>query len=388
MAISTAIVAISSPLLGAMADRASLRKRLLIIYCYIGVICTIGLRWVGPGEVMFGSLLFIIANFGFAGGNVFYNAFIVDVSRRESFGRVSGIAWASGYIGGGLCLILTLFMLRYPQKIGFPEGTFDVGDCMLVAGLWWGIFALPTMFWLRERRIPERSGSLSGLTREGFRSVVRTFREVKRYRQLFRFLVAYLIFNDGIETVIIMASIFGAQVVGMSPDELVLYFIMVQGAAFVGSMLFGRLADWIGNRATLLFTITVWLAIVIWAYRLGWLVGLREDYYILGAVAGLVLGGSQSVARSMQASFTPRDRSAEFFGFYALSGRAASVIGPLIYGTAIYITGSVQRGILSLAVFFIIGGWLLLKVNEAAGIDAVETEQGTPPDPATQTPLN
>ncbi len=370
VALSTAIVAVSSPLLGAMADRAGWRKRFLVIYCYFGVAATVSLMWVGAGDVWLGAVLFICANLGFAGGNVFYNAFIVDVSRRESFGRVSGVAWGLGYLGGGLCLVLNLIMLQRPQLLGFPEGTFDVGDCLIVAGLWWGLFALPTMLLLKERRRVGERLSLVSLTAEGWRRLGRTFREMRRYRQLVRFLIAYLIFNDGIETVIIMAAIFGAEVVGMSAGELVGYFIMIQGTALVGSLIFGWLADRIGNRRTLLISLVVWLAVVIWAYALGWFIDLRTDFYIIGILAGLVLGGSQSAARAMQASFTPPRQSAEFFGFYAVSGRFSSIFGPLIYGGAILLVGGVKPAILVLGLFFIIGGALLIGVNEAEGIRA------------------
>ena len=370
VAISTAIVAISSPILGAMADQASLRRRMLIFYCYLGVFFTIGLSWVDAGDILLGSVIFIIANFGFAGGNVFYNAFLLDVSHRKSLGRVSGIAWGLGYLGGGLCLALNLIMLNKPHWLGFPDGTFDVGDCMIVAGCWWGLFALPTMLWLRDKKPTEPGISLTKLARDGWHRISNTLREVRRYKQLVRFLIAYLIFNDGIETIIIMATPFGAQVVGMEVSELVAFFIMIQATAFVGSLFFGWLADKIGNRKTLLITIFVWIIVVGWAYRIGWLVGVREDYYIIGILAGLVLGGSQSAARSMQALFTPSDRSAEFFGFYAVSGRFSSILGPLIFFWIILITGGIREGILSLGIFFLIGGAILWSVNEKEGMTA------------------
>lgn len=370
VAFSTAIVAVSSPLLGAIADQAGLRKRMLVVFCYFGVAATIGLSWVGEGDLVLACIIFLFANLGFAGGNVFYNAFLLDVSERKSFGRISGLAWGFGYLGGGLCLVLNLIMLQKPQLLGFAEGSFDIGDCIIVAGIWWGIFALPTSLWLKDRGRPERRASLVELTVLGWRRLTRTFREVRRYRQLVRFLIAFLIFNDGVETVIIMASIFGAEVVGLSIGELIGFFIMVQATGLIGSLFFGWLADIITNKRALMITLVMWIGVVAWAFQLGWLTDMRLEFYLLGIVAGLAMGGSQAISRSMQAAFTPRDRSAEFFGFWALSGRFASIFGPLFYGGAILLTGSVRSGILILGLFFIVGGIILYRVDETEGIQA------------------
>jgi len=370
VAISTAVVVVLSPFFGAMADQAGLRKRLLVTCCYIGVAATITLSIIGEGDILTGSIIFMIANFGFAAGNVFYNAFLLDVSKRETFGKVSGLAWGLGYLGGGLCLILNLIMLERPQLLGFPEGAFDVGDCMIVAGVWWGLFALPTCIWLKDRDRPERKPSLIEMTIAGCKRLGRTFSEIRRYRQLIRFLIAYLLFNDGIETVIIMASIFGAIEVGMSAGAIVGFFIMVQAAALSGAFLFGWIADWFGNRNTLLVTLVIWFGVVVWAFFLGWFTDTKTEFYIIGVLAGMAMGGSQTTARALQASFTPRDQSAEFFGFWAISGRFASIFGPLIYGAAILATGGVRSGILALGLFFIAGGVVLWCVDEVEGVQA------------------
>ncbi|MBT3232607.1 MAG: MFS transporter [Calditrichaeota bacterium] len=368
VAFSTAIVAITSPLLGAMADQAHRRKRMLLVYCYLGVAGTICLSFANSGDILFASFFFILANLGFAGGNVFYNAFLLDVSSRKSFGMISGLSWGLGYLGGGLCLLLNLIMLKNPQLLGFPEGYFTVGDCMIVAGIWWGVFAIPTMIWLKDKPVVNPVLSLRKLTRVGWERIGNTIREIRKYKQLVRFLIAYLIFNDGIETIIIMASIFGAQVVGLETKELITFFIIIQATGFVGSLLIGWISDKIGNKRTLLISLSVWLVIVAWAYKIGWLFDARQDFLIIGILTGFVMGGSQTVSRAMQAAFTPKDRSAEFFGFYAVSGRFASVLGPLVYGTVIMLTGGVQKAILSIGAFFLIGGIVLWFVDEKEGI--------------------
>jgi len=373
VAASMAIVALSSPLLGAMADRAGWRRRLLIIYCLFGVACTCALAPMGHGDLVLASLLFIGANLGFSGGNVFYNAFLPDLGTPQTYGRISGAAWGFGYLGGGLCLVLNLIMLQNPELLGFPAGSFGVGSCVLVSGIWWGLFAIPSMVWLKENTATTTQITLRQKAREAWTEVSQTLRHVRRYKHLFRFLIAYLIFNDGIETTIVTASIFGSEVVGLNTKELVVFFIMIQGMAFIGSLIFGWLADRIGNKNSLMLSLGVWLGVVIWAFNLGWWIGMKEEYYIIGVITGLVMGGSQSAARSLQALFTPRKHSAEFFGFFSLSGRFANVFGTAIYGLAIVITGGVKPAILTLGLFFIVGGILLHFVDEREGERAATT---------------
>ena len=282
---------------------------------------------------------------------------------------MSGLGWALGYIGGGALLAINLVMLKYPEVIGFREGSFSVQDCFLSVSLWWFVFSLPTFFLLKERaqRIslpPEKS-----YFREGYLRLRHTLGRIRTFRELMKFLAAFLIYNEGIETVIIMASIFGANVLKMETGEIILFFLMVQGIAFLGSLAFGFLADAIGNKRTVMISLVIWSLIVVWAFRLGVIWDPKTEYWILGVLTGIVLGGSQAASRSLQGIFTPDANSAEFFGFFAVSGKFASVFGPLIYGILIAITGSVQSGILSVLLFFIAGGILLWTVDEKKGME-------------------
>jgi len=368
LSLSMALSAVLSPFLGAVADSSGMKKRFLMIFCYTAVLFTGLLYFVHAGDYWMGATLFIIANIGFSGGNVFYNAFLPEISTRGNIGRVSGMGWAWGYIGGGTLLALNLVMLQYPEKIGFPAGAFTVQDCFLSVALWWLIFSAPTFVFVKERgKGTDPSRRLS--FRAGYRRLKHTFQQIRTFRELTTFLVAFLIYNDGIETVIVMASIFGAEVLGMQTHELILFFLMIQGIAFLGSLVFGWLADAIGNKRTILITLGVWSLIVIWAFQLGLFWDRKTEFWVLGVLVALVLGGSQAASRSLQGLFTPEANSAEFFGFFAVSGKFASVFGPLIYGILVAVTGDVQSGILSVLIFFLAGMAILWTIDEKKGME-------------------
>jgi UMF1 family MFS transporter len=369
VALSMAISAVLSPFLGAVADASASKKRFLMVFCYTAILFTGLLYFVHEGNYWRGAVFFIIANLGFAGGNVYYNAFLPEISTDENIGRISGLGWALGYIGGGALLAINLMMLKYPEWFGFQTGYFTVQDCFFSVAIWWFVFSLPTFLLLRERAQKSSLSSEEGYFKEGYRRLKHTFHRVKTFRELTKFLIAFLIYNDGIETVIVMASIFGAEVLGMETGEIILFFLMIQGIAFLGSLMFGFLADAIGNKKAVMISLGIWSLIVIWAFQLGILWDPKTEYWILGVLAGIVMGGSQAASRSLQGIFTPDANSAEFFGFFAVSGKFASVFGPLLYGILIAITGSVRSGILSVLPFFIVGMAILWTVNEKKGLE-------------------
>ena len=369
VSLSMALSAIFSPFLGAVADASNSKKRFLMAFCFAGVLFTGLLYLVHAGDYWMGAIFFIIANIGFAEGNVFYNAFLPEISNEQNIGRLSGLGWALGYIGGGALLAINLIMLKYPEWLGFPRGYFSVQDCFFSVALWWLIFSLPTFLFLKERSegsLPRIEGSYF---LEGYRRLKHTFRRVKTFRELTKFLIAFLIYNDGIETVIVMASIFGAEVLGMETGEIILFFLMIQGIAFVGALIFGFLADAIGSKRTVMISLGIWSLIVLWAFQLGIIWDPKTEYWILGVLVAIVLGGSQAASRSLQGIFTPDANSAEFFAFFGVSGKFASIFGPLIYGILIAITGSVRSGVLSVLLFFVIGMAILWTVNEKKGME-------------------
>jgi MFS transporter, UMF1 family len=367
LSLSMAVTAVLSPFLGAVADASASKKRFLMAFCYMAILFTALLYFVHPGNYWRGAAFFLLASIGFEGSLVYYNAFLPEISDDQNIGRISGLGWALGYIGGGALLALNLIMLQYPGWLGFSPGTFTVQDCFLSVAFWWAIFSLPTFLFLKERAAKPILKSGESYLTQGYHRLRATLRQIRSFRELTKFLAAYLIYNDGIETVIVMASIFGAEVLKMETGEIIQFFLMIQGIAFLGSLLFGYMADAIGNKKTILISLTFWSLIVVWAFALGVVWDPKTEYWILGVLAGLVMGGSQAASRSLQGVLTPEANSAEFFGFFAISGKFASVFGPLIYGILIALTGSVQSGILSVLAFFLVGMAILWTVDEEKG---------------------
>ena len=368
VSISMLLVVISAPILGAAADYIKGKKKFLFVFCLVGVMATGLLYFIRTGDYIGGAVLFIIANYAFAGGNVFYNALLIDISHPDDMGKISGWGWGLGYLGGGLCLLLNLVMLQNPGLFGFEE--IKVHSTFPVVAAWWLVFSIPLFLWVKESDVKNVITEKKELFVAGFIRFKETLKEIKHYRQLVKFLFAYLFFNEGIETVIISASIFGAAEIGMDTAQLIIFFLVVQGSAFIGSLIFGYIVDMIGNRKALLISIVIWSGIVLWARFIGASGNPIGEYYILGVLAGSVMGGSQSAARSLQGLFTPVDKGAEFFGFFAVCGKFAAMFGPAVYGTAVVITGNMRSGILVLLGFFVLGGLLLYFVDEEEGIKA------------------
>ena len=376
-AASMFLVAASSPVLGVMADFTGRKKPLLGAYALLGCLATALMVTVDAGEWFWGGLLFVIAQFGFSGANIFYNALLIDIAEPEDYGKISGIGWAWGYIGGGLLLLVNLLMLKSPEILGFPSGTFSLGDCFFSVAIWWVVFSVPLFLVVREVRVTAIRRP-TNLVKESWRILGTTLRKVKRLPEFGKFFIAFLIYNDGVETVIIMASVFGDQELHMGNDELILFFLMIHGVAFLGALFFGWLVERIGNRRTILISLAVWSLILIWAWGLGWLGDAHKEYWVLGVIVALVLGGTQAASRSLQAYLIPPKHASEFFSFFGISGKFASAAGPLIYGLAILLTGSLRIAILTLLFFFIIGFIVLWKVNEKTGREqaiAFETEE-------------
>jgi UMF1 family MFS transporter len=369
-ALAMILVAVSAPILGALSDLSGRKKEFLGAYTLLGCVATALMMTVDAGEWIWGGTLFVLAQLGFAGAIVFYNALLIDISDPEDYGKVSGIGWAWGYIGGGLLLLINLFMLKLPQ--GAPFAPFSLGYCFLSVAIWWSIFSLPLFLGVRQSQ-PSAFPYTQGRLKESWRVLSKTLRRIKRLPELAKFFFAFLIYNDGVETVIIMAAVFGDQELRMGNDELILFFLMIQGVAFFGALFFGWLVERIGNRRSILISLVVWCFILVWAWQLGWFGNARKEYWALGVLTALVMGGTQTASRSLQAFLIPPAHASEFFSFFGISGKFTSAIGPLVYGLAILLTGSLRIAILTLLLFFVVGFIILWLVKEKEGRDQAIT---------------
>jgi len=355
VSLSMLLVGLSAPLLGAMADYTRTKKHFMMFFCYLSVLFT-GLLWfVRPGDVWMGFALFVVANFGFNASNVFYNAFLPEICRREEMGRVSGLGWGVGYVGGLLALLSALGLVRGNVSRVYP-----------VIALFFGLFATITFILLRERR--NEDPSTLNYVRIAVHRLRTTFANIRRMRELVKYLISYLIYNDGITTIIAFASIYGGKRFGMKLDDLVYYFIIANVTSIIGAFIFGYVLDFIGAKRTITLTLVIWSGVVLWAY----FCRSAAEYYFVGALAGIAIGASQSSSRTMLALLTPDSKMTEFFGFYAFSGKLAAIFGPLIYGEIDRMSSSDRLPILSVLVFIVVGGVLLQSVNERRGRVAAE----------------
>lgn len=348
--ISMTLVAITAPILGAVADYSRSKKKLLFFNCYLTVIFTALLYFVKPGQIGLGMTLFIIANFGFNSANVFYDAFLPEICSPQDIGKVSGYGWALGYIGGLVALLVSLVLVKYNVRFVFPA-----------IALHFFAFSLFTFFWLKEFQRPSKR---SNYYRIAWMRVSHSLQNIYRQPQLLRYIISYFIYNDGITTVIVFASIYGITRFGMTTKEMIIYFILAQFTSILGSAVFGWITDRLNVKLSLSIALLIWIAVVGWAF----FCTSATMYYGVGLLAGLAIGSSQANSRTMLSLLTPTQHQAEFFGFYTLTGRLSSIIGPLLYGWIANRYGDIRYSVLSLLIFFILGWIILQSVNLRDGI--------------------
>lgn len=362
---SMVLVAVTAPFLGAVADYYSSKKRFLFYSCYGGVACTAMLFMVKPGDVWLAVTFYVLSNLGLELSMGFYNGFLPELTSPKNVGRVSGFGWALGYVGGVACLLLCLAILERPNWFGLVTTDYlPVRTTLLFVAVWWGLFSIPIFCWLKEKTRRDETCERISYLKAGFRRLELTFRKVNQLGELVKFLIAFLIYNDGIQTVIVMATVFGATELGMPQGELIRCFIAIHIAAFVGALGFGVMAD----RWTIKSSIHSGL--FVWTTAVFYVLFIHEiwEFWVLAIAVGFVLGGVQASSRALFARFTPATSSAEFFGFFATSGKFASILGPALFAFITDLTGMVRAGVASVVVFFIVGWVLFYYVDEEKGI--------------------
>lgn len=364
VSITALIIAVASPLLGALADRGGYRKLFFLITVIVCVVATVALYRVVPGEVMLALALFIVANVAFEFSEVFYNAFLPDLAPPERIGWVSGLGWSLGYIGGLLALAVALVTLIQPEQpwFGFSK---DLGENIratnLVVAVWLAVFTIPMLLWVHEDKSRVSRGG--GIVAASFAQLMRTFSEVRKYRHMVRFLVARLLYNDGLVTVFAFGGIFAAETFGFTLQQVLVFGIVINLAAGIGAFGMGYLDDRIGGKRTIIIS----LFGLIGATVLAMLATSQAAFWVAGILIGIFAGPNQSASRSLMARFVPDDMENEFFGFFAFSGKLTAFLGPLMLGVLTAWSGSQRVGVSAVIVLLIAGMVLLFSVDEREG---------------------
>jgi UMF1 family MFS transporter len=358
-ALSTLLVIFAAPLLGAAADEAGLKARFLTLFSLLSIAASACLALIGPGMVVAGMALFVAANSTFQVGNVFYHAFLPELAPTTKLSRISGYGWALGYVGAIVAVLAVSPLLAgglTPANLPLLRLAFPLQAALFL------LFALPAFIVLPRGEPGHPLGR--AFLRAGLSRLGATWRGVRELSQLTRYLVAYVLYNDGLNTVLYFSIIYAADTLGLTMRQLVPLYIMVQTAGIVGALLFGRLGDRLGIKPTLLATLVLWLAVLVAA----WMAESQVFFTAVAVSAGLLIGSTQALSRAMMALLTPPGRSAEFFSFYGVSGRVSAAAGPLLFGLVSYLCGSQRPAILSVAAFFLAGLLLLLRVDVERGI--------------------
>ena len=358
------------PIVGGIADRIKSRNGLLAVFAYIGSISTMFLYFVKDGRYALGAFLLIIANISFGAALVVANSYLQDLATPDKRDTVSSRGWAFGYAGGGLLLLLNLVLYAGYESFGVTQGE-AVRISLMSAGVWWAIFTIITVRGLRTLNRPVGAVGSQALT-VGFKELKVTLKDVRKYPETLKFLIAYLFYNDGIQTVIAISGTYAILELKLTEISLVFAILLVQITALIGALLLGRLSNSIGAKKVILLTLVIWTVMVIITYALP--AGQQNPYLIIAAGIGFVLGGSQALSRSLYSQVIPRSREAQYFSFYEISERGTSWLGTFAFGVAFGLTGSYRQSVLLIIAFFIVGGLLLLRVNIRQAI----TESGNP----------
>lgn len=358
------------PIVGGIADRIKSRNGLLAVFAYIGSISTICLYFVKDGRFALGAFLLIVANISFGAALVVANSYIPDLASPDKRDAVSSRGWASGYAGGGLLLILNLILYAGYESFGVTQAE-AVRISLMSAGIWWALFTIVTVRGLRTLNRPVGAVGSEALT-VGFKELKTTIKDVRKYPETLKFLIAYLFYNDGIQTVIAISGTYAILELKLTEISLVIAILIVQVTALIGALLLAKLSDKIGSKKVILLTLLIWTLMVVITYALP--AGQQNPYLAIAAGIGFVLGGSQALSRSLYSQVIPRAREAQYFSFYEISERGTSWLGTLAFGIAFGLTGSYRQSVLLIIAFFVIGGLLLLRVNIRQAI----TESGNP----------
>jgi UMF1 family MFS transporter len=372
-----ACMALLAPVLGAVADYAGIKKKMLGAFLGVGVLATACMYFVNRGDWLLALALFVLAEIGVSGSFVFYDSLLPHVARAGEADRLSSTSYALGYLGGGLLLALNLAWIQWPGAFGLPsgdgaadaQGTLPQRLAFVSVAVWWVVFSIPLFRKVREpaRQLEPDEQPGANPLHVAYQRLGETFREVRGYRQACLLLVAFLFYSDGISTIYRMAAIYGTEI-GIEPQWLMVSILVVQFVGIPFAILFGLIADKVGSKPAIFLGLIVYLVITIWGYFMR----TAGDFLLLAILVGVVQGGTQALSRSLFASLTPKHKSAEFFSLFALGEKIAGVFGPAVFALAGMMAGSSRYAIISVVLFFILGGAILYFVDVAKGQRAAQ----------------
>ncbi|MEV6654608.1 MFS transporter [Streptomyces sp. NPDC051219] len=362
---SVILAVLIMPLVGAMADRTGRKKPLLAAAAYVGAAATAGMFFLDGHRYLLGGFLLVVANASLAVSMVLYNAYLPQIAEPDERDSVSSRGWAFGYTSGALVLVLNLVLFQGHDWFGISEGT-AVRICLASAGVWWGAFTVIPLRRLRDRAVARDGGPVP--VGQGWRQLIATLKDMRRHPLTLSFLLAYLVYNDGVQTVISQASVYGSEELGLEQSTLIVAVLLVQVLAVAGALGMGRLARTYGAKRTILGSLAAWTLTLAAGYFLP--AGAPVWFFVLAAAIGLVLGGSQALSRSLFSHLVPRGKEAEYFSAYEMSDRGMSWLGPLVFGLTYQVTGSYRDAIISLVIFFALGFVLLARVPVRRAVEA------------------
>ena len=373
--VALAIIALASPILGAYADVAGAKKRMLAVFMALGVLTTAAMFFIGEGDWRLALSLFVISNIGISGSFVFYDSLLPHIAADSEMDQVSSAGYALGYLGGGLLLVINLLWIMRPGWFGLRDAAMASRVSFLSVAVWWVAFSIPLFRRVSEPPVnPDTAALAAGnIVRGSFVQLVHTLREFRKYRQAGLMLLAFLVYNDGIGTIIRMAGIYGTEM-NLPESTLIGAIVMVQFVGIPFAILFGKLAGRIGAKQAIFLSLVVYTGISIIGYNMtaAW------QFYLLAFLVGTVQGGSQALSRSLFASMIPRARSSEFFGFFAVFEKFGAIAGPATFALASSLTGSSRSAILSVIAFFVVGAIILSRVNVVEGQRAAQVPHPLP----------
>ncbi len=360
--LSSIIIVLIAPVIGSIADNSNSKKWFLFFFAFLGMVMTAGLYFIHQGEWFIAASFYVVASIGFMGANVFYDSFLIVVADKKELDIVSGLGYAFGYIGGGILFLLNIILVLNPEWFGLADETIAIRISFISVAVWWLLFSIPIMLYVPEANTGN-SESVFGIIKSGLIQLKITFKEIKKYKIVITFLLAYWLYIDGVDTIVRMSVDYGLSI-GLDTNNLIIAVMITQFVGFPATILFGFIGNKYGSKRGILIAIIVYIAVTLYAVSMT----STYEFYIMAVIIGLVQGGIQSLSRSFYARIIPANKAAEFFGFYNMMGKFAAVLGPLLVGGVAVITSSSRYSMLSLIILFVVGGIILYFVDEKKAI--------------------